>query len=126
MFFVKSNIARFTAYQTFARNMLKEILKIPSKRAHLVYDVYVSPSIKDIDETFDDDEMMRDDKTFAVFPIGSKQQIEGNINDLLSNCNFKNELLNFLSMLHYLVINSFFCSVNNQCTKFDCVDQEFK
>ena len=68
-----------------------EILKMPSKRADLVFDVYVSPSIKDIEN-----KDRGDYETFEVFSIDTKQKIERNINDLMSYTNFKNELLNFL------------------------------
>ena len=41
MFFVRSNIARFTMYQTFPRNMLKVALKMSLKEADLVFCVYI-------------------------------------------------------------------------------------
>ena len=75
MFFAKENIARFNTYQAFARNMLKEVLKITSTKADLVFDVYVLPFIKDIER-----KGRGGDETSEVFSIGTKQKIEGNIN----------------------------------------------
>lgn len=105
-----------------------EILKMPSKRADLVFDVYVSPSIKDIEN-----KDRGDYETFEVFSIDTKQKIERNINDLMSYTNFKNELLNFLYKeyqdLFYTVLigdKEFFFSVKNHCMKLCCVDQKFK
>ena len=67
------------------------------------------------------------------FSIGAKQKIEGNINEHLSNSNFKNKLLNFLYMEYqdpfYAALigdKEFFCSANSCCMKFYCVDQELK
>ena len=62
-----------------------------SKRADLVFNVYISASLKDIER-----KKRGDGKTFEVLSIGTKQKTEGNINELRSNSNFKNELMNFL------------------------------
>ena len=62
MFFVRPNSARFTTYQTFATNTLKEVLKMTSKRADLMFDVYVSPFIKHIQR-----KGRGDDDTFEAF-----------------------------------------------------------
>ena len=115
-------------YQSFARNMLKEVLKTTSRRADLVFDVYVLLSIKDIEK-----KDREEGEIFEAFSIGIKQKIEGNINELLSNSNLKNELLNFLYTEYqdpfYAALigdKEFFCSANNRCMKFYCADLELK
>ena len=45
MFFVRSNTARFTTYQTFPRNMLKAALKMTLKKADQVFGVYTYTSL---------------------------------------------------------------------------------
>ena len=45
MFFVRSNTARFTTYQTFPRYMLKAALKMTLKKADQVFDVYTYTSL---------------------------------------------------------------------------------
>ena len=94
-----------------------------SKRTDLVFDVYVSPSIL----------KGKTGETFEAFSIGAKQKSEGNINNLLSNSSFKNELLNFLYMKYEdsfyaaLICNKeFFCPINNHCMKYYFVNQELK
>ena len=91
MFFVRSSIARFTMYQTVARNMLKVVLKMTSNRADLVFDVYASLSKKDIEKN-----NREYDETFEAFSSGTKQKIEENVNELLLNFSFKNKVLNYL------------------------------
>lgn len=92
-----------------------------------MFDVYLSPSIKDIERKD------RRDETCEVFSIGTEQKIQVNINDLLSKSNFKNELLQFLDTKYQdpfyaalIADKDFFYSVNNHYMKFYYVNQELK
>ena len=74
-----------------------------------------------------------DDETFEAFSTGAKQKIEENINEILSNSSFKNGLLNFVyteyqDPLYAALVGDkeFFCSINERCMKYYCLDQKLK
>ena len=128
MFMLRLLIEKFSTYQTLARNILKEVLKMTTRRADLVFDVYESPSIKDIER-----KSRGNEETLALYSIGPKQKIEGNVKELLANSEYKKELLRFLyneyeDPTYAPVIGDkiIYLSVNNMCRKFLCVDEELR
>ena len=99
-----------------------------TRRADLVFDVYESPSIKDIER-----KSRGNEETLALYSIGPKQKIEGNVKELLANSEYKKELLRFLyneyedpTYAPVIGDKTIYLSVNNMCRKFLCVDEELR
>ena len=119
MFLLRQQIERFFTYQKLDQNILKEALNMKTKRVDLVFDVYESPSIKDIERKFRGNE-----KTFMIYSIGPKQKIESNVKELLANTEYKRELRSLLSSEYenqiyapIIVDKNCYLSINNMCRK---------
>ena len=90
-----------------------------TKRADLVFDVYESPSIKDIER-----KSRGNEETFIIYPIGPKQKTESNVKELLANTEYKRELQSLLFSEYEIQIFApiivdkiFYLSINNMCRK---------
>ena len=64
MFLLRQQIS---TYKKLDQNILKEALNMKTKRADLVFDVYESPSIKDIER-----KSRGNEETFIIYSIGPR------------------------------------------------------
>ena len=124
MFLLRASIGKCATYQALARRILQDALKLTSYRIDICFDVYESPSIKDVER-----KVRGDENTIRIFSIGPKHKIEGNIKELRQLSNYKNELLPFLyneyqdpSYAPLIDDKIFYCAINNLYMKFYSVD----
>ena len=129
MFILKSTLKESSAtFGTFAKKVLTKALKMTSHRADLCFDVYTSPSIKDIKR-----QDRGDAETASIFSFGPKQKMPSDIKNLMLLSEFKKELLRFLyhefenqefeSLIGDKVL---YCSVDNECKRFTSLDGQVK
>ena len=85
MFLLCSLIKTCPTYETLARKLLLHALKQATRRVDFCFDVYESPSIKDIERVGRGNEDLH-----RIFSIGGKQNIEGNIDELHFKATRKN------------------------------------
>ena len=79
MFLIKSTInQRFPTFAAFARTMLMKVLKLTEYSADICFDVYESPSIKDIKRKDRGNE-----ETERIFTFGPRQKLPADISSLL-------------------------------------------
>ena len=124
MFLLRACIGKCATYQVLARRILQDALKLTSYRIDICFDVYESPSNKDVEQ-----KVRGDENTIRIFSIEPKHKIEGNIKELLQLFNYKNELLPFLyneyqdpAYAPLIDDKIFYCAINNLCMKFYSVD----
>ena len=111
-------------YSALARRILVKVLNLTNIRADLCFDIYESPSIKDVKR-----KDHGDIETEHEFCVGPRLKIPSNFNELLKISSFKSSFLDFL-MKEYEYIEyasvigekEFYCSIDNKCTKFYCVE----
>ena len=120
MFLLRACIGTCATYQVLARRLLQDALKLTSYRIDICFDVYESPSIKDVER-----KVRGDENTIRIFSIGPKHKIEGNIKELLQLSNYKNEPLRFLyneyqdpAYAPLIDDKIFYCAINNLCMNF--------
>ena len=91
MFLLKSHIIHSPTCKVVARKILSTVLNLTTYRADLCFDIYESPSMKDVKRRERGDE-----GTWRVFSIGPQQKIGSDIAELMRLSSFKKELLRFL------------------------------
>ena len=128
MFVLRSEISNCSTYGALARKMLFTVMNGCDDRGDLCFDVYESPSIKDIER-----KDRGDADSCRMFSIGSKTKIEKDATELLKYSSFKNELLRFLSeefkdpiYAPFIGTKVFYCAINNTCTKHYNVEGEYR
>ena len=115
-------------YSALAKRILVKVLNITNIRADLCFDIYESPSIKDVKR-----KDRGDIETEREFYIGPRLKIPSNFNELLKISSLKSSFLDFL-MKEYENIEyssvigekEFYCSIDSKCTKFYCVEGYLK
>ena len=107
-------------YSALARRILVKVLNLTNIRADLCFDIYESPSIKDVKR-----KDRGDIETEREFYIGPRLKIPSNFNELLKISSFKSSFLDFLikeyDNIQYASATGekdFCCSVDKKCTKF--------
>ena len=115
-------------YSALARRILVKVLNLTNIRADLCFDIYESPSIKDVKR-----KDRGDIETEREFYIGPRLKIPSNFNELLKISSFKSSFLDFLMKeyenIEYAFVigeKEFYCSSDNKCTKFYCVEGSLK
>ena len=115
-------------YSALARRIIVKVLNLTNIRADLCFDIFESPSIKDV---------RRKDRgdigTEREFCIGPRLKSPSNFNELLKISSFKSSFVDFL-MKQYENIEyasmigekEFYCSIDNKYTKFYCVEGSLK
>ena len=128
MFMLRACIVKCSTYQALAKRILQDSLKFTNYRLDICFDVYESPSIKDVER-----KVRGEENTSRIFSIGPKNKIEGNIKELLQLSSYKNELLRFLYVEYQdpiyapLIHNKvFYCAINNMCMRFYVIDNELR
>ena len=71
MYMLRCLIATSTTYQALAGQILKECLKLTNHRIDICFDLYESPSLKDVKR-----KIRGDEGSHRIFSIGPKQKIE--------------------------------------------------
>ena len=115
-------------YSALARRILVKVLNLTNIRADLCFDIYESPSIKDVKR-----KDCEDIETERELYIGPRLKIPCNFNELLKISSFKSSFLDFL-MKEYENIEyattmgekELYCSIDNKCTQFYCVEGSLK
>ena len=115
-------------YSALARRILVKVLNLTNIRADLRFDIYERPSIKDVKR-----KDRGDIETEREFCIGPRLKIPSNFNDLLKISSFKSSFVDFLMKeyedIEYASVigeKKFYCSTDNKCTKFYCVEGSLK
>ena len=115
-------------YSALARRILVKVLNLTNIRADLRFDIYERPSIKDAKR-----KDRGDIETEREFCIGPRLKIPSNFNDLLKISSFKSSFVDFLMKeyedIEYASVigeKKFYCSTDNKCTKFYCVEGSLK
>ena len=115
-------------YSALVRRILVKVLNLTNIRTDLCFDIYESPSIKDVRrKDYGDNEFERE------FCIGPRLKIPSNFNELLKIRSVKSSFLDFLMKIYenieYASVigdKEFYCSIDNKCTKFYCVEGSLK
>ena len=115
-------------YSALARRILVKVLNLTNIRADLCFDIYESPSIKDVKR-----KNRADVETEREFYIGPRLKIPRNFNELLKISSFKSSFLDFLMKeyenIEYATMmgeKELYCSIDNKCTQFYCVEGSLK
>ena len=115
-------------YSGLARMILVKVLNLINICAGLCFDIYESPSIKDVKR-----KDCEDIETEREFCIGPRLKIPSNFNELLKISSFKSSFLDFLMKeyenIEYVSMieeKEFYCSIDNKCTKFYYVEGNIK
>ena len=118
------NLFRKLLYLSF----LVKVLNLINICAGLWFDIYESPSIKDVKR-----KDCGDIETEREFCIGPRLKIPSNFNELLKISSFKSSFLDFLMKeyenIEYVSMieeKEFYCSIDNKCTKFYYVEGNIK
>ena len=100
-------------------------LKLTENHVDLCFDVYESPSVKDIKRRDRGNE-----DTEREFIFGPRQKFPSDFESLLKISEFKEEFLKFLlkeyedpTYIHILGEKVFYCSIDNICKKFYAADE---
>ena len=117
MFLVHQYIASCSTYGALARKLLTTLMKAATVRVDLVFDVFNSPSLKDVER-----KERGDTESLRLFSIEAKTKIGKDVSSLLKLSSFKQELLRFLSKefddpVYAPVIGNklFYCAIENKC-----------
>ena len=115
-------------YSALARRILVKVLNLTNIPADLCFGIYESPSIKDVKR-----KDRGDIETEREYCIGPRLKIPSNFNELLKISSFKSSFLEFLMKeyenIEYACVMGekvFYCSIDNICTKFYCVEGSLK
>ena len=124
IFLLKSHITHSPTYKVVARKILSTVLNLTTYIADLCFDIYESPSIKDVKRRERGEE-----GTWILFSIGPQQKIGSDIAELMSLSSFKKELLRFLFKEYedqiyapLIAEKILYCAIDNECKKFYCAD----
>ena len=125
MFLLKSSLSKLLGtLSAIAKLILQKALSLTKHRADLCFDVYTSPSIKDVKRR-----TRRNIKNELTFSFGPGMKTPKDIFDLLKLNDFKKELLRFfITEYHndeYAAIlgnKELYCSVDNECKKFSTIN----
>ena len=92
MFIVRSsNNLKNATFSSFARSILTKLLKCTKYRLDLCFDVYESPSIKDVKR-----KARGDNEVDCYFTFGPKQSLPSDFEALLQISEYKSQFLRFL------------------------------
>ena len=91
LFLVHSLIQRCPTYGALARKLIQTAVNSTAERADICFDVFHSPSIKDIERR-----KRGNDDSVRLFAIGPQTKIDRDVTQLLQLSSFKAELLRFL------------------------------
>ena len=125
MFLLKSSLSKLLGtLSAIAKLILQKVLSLTKHRADLCFDVYTSPSIKDVKRR-----TRGNIKSELTFSFGPGMKTPKDIFDLLKLNDFKKELLRFfITEYHndeYAAIlgnKELYCSVDNECKKFSTIN----
>ena len=128
MFIERSSLKeKSSTSASFARHILIKLLKITSYRLDLCFDIYKSPSIKDINRKSQGDRDLEN-----IYNFGPRQSLPADFVELLNTSEFKTQFLRFLFEEYedpiYGQINgekNSYCSIDNECKKF-CKNHMFQ
>ena len=109
-------------YSDFVRMLLVKVMKMATVRVDIVFDIYKSPSPKDMERD------VRGDYKRREFAVGPGQKIPWDFSELLCLM-FKSELLKFSSTEYgsrkygeIIGSKKVYISINNYCELFQCVN----
>ena len=129
MFIVRSsNNLKNATFSSLARSILTKLLKCTKYRLDLCFNVYESPSIKDVKR-----KARGDNEVDCYFTFGPKQSLPSDFEDLLQISEYKSQFLRFLMKeyedeiySHIIGEKVFYCSIDNECKRFYNENDNYK
>lgn len=117
-----------TTYGGLIKHLLNKMFKSQAKEIRLIYDTYLSPSIKDVERNR---RMSNRQDVYNI--IGLDQKLPRNLHQALQSESFKTKFVNFFVTTlqnygsnFYSCFNEkiLYCSAENECYKFSAIEGE--